>query len=99
MSGSNAVLLEGKDGTTTNNATAPSTATTLAAATYYLFTIDGHQPGIFDFYIDDNKIGSLTQADFAVTDLLQPAIGIRKASGAGIPILTMDMLRIEHNRV
>jgi hypothetical protein len=93
--GSNVVLIQGKDGTTTNSTT---TTTTLTAATYYLFTIDGHQPGIFDFYIDDSKIGSLTQADFAATDLLQPSIGIRKDSGTTAPVLTMDFLRIEHNR-
>ena len=99
LSGSNAVLLEGKDGTTTNNATAPLTATTLAAATYYLFTIDGHTNGEYDFYIDDNLIGTLVQSAFAATDLLQPAIGVAKASGTGIPILTMDLLRIDWSRL
>ncbi len=96
LSGSNVVLIQGKDGTTTNSTT---TATTLSAATYYLFTIDGHRPGYFDFYIDDNLVGTLTQADFAVTDLMQPSIGIRKDSGTTAPVLTMDFLRIEHLRI
>lgn len=99
LNGSNVVLIEGKDGTTTNALASPTTAMTLTAATYYLFTIDGTQPGVYEFFVDDNKLGSLTQSAFAATDLLQPSIGIAKASGTTAPALTMDMLRCAWNRI
>ncbi len=98
LNGSNVVLIEGKDGTTTNNLTTPASSITLSAATYYLFTIFQEANGDYGFYIDDNQIGTLTQKDFASTDLLQPIVGIRKASGTGVPALTMDMLRVAWSR-
>lgn len=98
MSGSNVLLLEGKDGTTTNNATAPSTATTLTAAAVAYLTIDATDIGRIKFFSGSNMIGTLAQSAFAVTDLLQPVIGVRKASGTGVPQLNVDFLRVSYAR-
>ncbi len=100
MSGSNVVTLGGKDGTTTNAATASNPSTTLTAATYYLFTIDASSgPGAIEFWLDDTRLGTLNQSAFAATDLLQPTLGIAKASGTGVPALTIDFLRISWSRL
>lgn len=100
MNGSNIVTVEGKDGTTTNLAQATSPVTTLSVSTYVLFTIDATRgPGNIQFFIDDNKVASLSQAAFAATDVLQPLVGIRKQSGTTTTILTLDFLRCFWSRV
>ncbi len=100
MSGSNVLIVEGKDGTTTNLAVATNPSTTLTAATYYLFTIDASSgAGQIEFWLDDTKVATLNQSAFAATDLLQPLLGIRKASGTAVSALTIDYLRINWSRL
>lgn len=97
LSGSNALLIEGNDGTTVNNAVA--TGVTLTAATYYMFTIEQKVgDGRYYFWLDDQSVGVLSEPAFAMTDLLQPLVGIRKASGATVPALTLDYLRVAAHR-
>ncbi len=100
MSGSNVLIVEGKDGTTTNLAVATNPSTTLTAATYYLFTIDATSgAGQIEFWLDDTRVATLNQSAFAATDVLQPLVGIRKASGTAVSALTMDFLRINWSRL
>jgi hypothetical protein len=97
LSGSNDLLVEGKDGTTTNNAVA--TGTTLLAATYNLFTIEQKRSNNrYYFFLNDDLVGVLAQDAFAATDLLQPMIGIRKASGTTAPAITIDFVRLQWHR-
>lgn len=96
MSGSNVLLYEGKDGTTTSNAN--STGITLDPATYYLFTIEQKQPGQYVFFLEDAQVGQLALNAFAATDLLQPLLGIGKASGTTVPAILADYVRVQWDR-
>lgn len=98
LSGSNALLIEGKDGTNTFNAIA--TGVTLSAATYYLLRIERKvQDGNFYFFVEDQLVGKLAVTAFAATDLLQPSIGVRKASGATTTTFVLDYMRVAWARV
>lgn len=98
LSGSNALLVEANDGVTANNAVA--TGITLAAASYNLFTIEhkGGSDNRFYFFLNDDLVGILAENAFVITDLLQPLVGIRKASGTTTPALTLDFLRCQFHR-
>jgi hypothetical protein len=98
LSGSNALLIEGNDGTTANNAVA--TGRTLGLSEYNMFTIEQKiGDGRYYFFLNDDLVGTLAQSAFVSTDLFQPLVGIRKASGVTVPVLTMDYLRVASNRL
>ncbi|SRR5260221_9799955 len=97
LSGSNEVLVEGNDGTNTFSV---DTGILLGAATYRFFTIEQKRgDGRYYFFISNDLVGALSLPAFAVTDLLQPMIGIRKASGTGVPALTIDHMRVRWLRL
>lgn len=98
LTGSNALLIEGNDGTTTNNAVA--TGRTLGLSEYNMFTIEQKVgDGRYYFFLNDDLVGALAQPAFAATDFLQPLVGIAKSGGATAPVLTMDYLRVSCNRL
>lgn len=99
LAGSNVVTYEGKDGTTTSLANAAVPATTIAVSTFTVFTIDGqHGPGDIRFFLNDDFVGRLNLSSFAATDLMQPMIGLRKASGTTTNVAALDWLRISAAR-
>lgn len=72
---------------------------TVTADTYYLFRICKNADGTVDFFIqnettNENYVGSLTGAAFAVTDLLQPIILVHKGTGTDARSLTCDFMRV-----
>lgn len=97
LNGSMNLTLESNDGTNVNLAVPPSPGTTtLAAGTYYYFTIDFSDPTAVAFWIDDGLndllMGTLNMSALAATDLFQPLILVTKESGTGAPAVTVDML-------
>lgn len=96
------VVCETDDGTNDNNDI--STSETLAA-TYKTFEIS-FTNGTNDvrFYMDNGtgqirRVASSTTFDMSsYTGNLQPIFGVDKASGTGVPALTVDLIEIVYNR-
>lgn len=95
---STAILIEGKDGTTTTTGQVAVPATTLVSGTYYHFQIDFSDTSAVAFYINGNLVGTVNMGALAATDLMQPIVGIKKASGTGTVALTMDYVRVVTDR-
>lgn len=106
LNASNALRVEGKDGTnsyTVSGSTSPTSVLTLSASTYYHFVIDAKDITNVRFYANTltagpNLVGTLNLGAFAATDLLQPLIGVQKTTGATQPTLTLDMVRTRWQR-
>jgi hypothetical protein len=97
-SGSNALLYEGSDGT--NTFLAQSTGITLDANSYRFYTIEQKaRDGRWYFFVSDDLVGTLALPAFTVADLLQPLVGVRKASGATTSALLLDHLRTRWQRL
>ena len=78
-----------------------ATTTTLVAGTYYIFRIDCTDQADIKFYIDGVKVAtSTTFANAASTadSKCQPFLGLYKASGAGLGIMSIDYVRAWQNR-
>jgi hypothetical protein len=91
------LLIEGDDGTTDTDDEDTGRDTT--AGTYYLFTIDGTDGlSAVNFFRDNDFVGDISVPALTVSSLLQPLIGVQKASGTGVPSITVDWVHIRHSR-
>ena len=86
-----------------DNATDTATASTitLVAGTYYIFRIDCTDQADIKFYIDGVRVCSTTtfnNAASAANSKSQPHIGLYKASGAGLGVLSVDYVRVFQDR-
>lgn len=86
----NNVLIESKDGTTTNTAITPIEGTTTVDTNFHLYTIDWTFLDQVKFFLDDNPLGTLNMLALAATDKFQPAIYLQKSTGAGVPAFQID---------
>lgn len=92
-----AALAEGDDGTTDTDDAA--TGKTLTTGTYYYFKIDMSDLKDVKFWIDDDLVyDGLDVSALDGNDLLQPIIGIQKASGTGTVSVTCDWAAVSHDR-
>lgn len=92
------VVVETDDGTTDNDDKA--TGTTLSS-TIKRFTIS-FANGVSDirFYIDDTRVAATTTFSMAAyTGQLQPFVQLQKASGTGVPSITIEKFEITYNKV
>lgn len=92
-----AVVAETDDGTTDNDD--KSTGTTLAS-TLKKFVID-FTNGKSDvrFYIDEARVASATAFDMsAATGNLQPFFQLQKASGTGVPSVTIEHVKVTYSK-
>ena len=81
--------------------TAAATSTTLVAGTYYIFRIDCTSQSNIKFYIDGARVASATtfnNAASASNSKCQPHLGLYKASGAGLGVMSIDYVKIYQNR-
>ena len=81
--------------------TPAATTTTLVAGTYYIFRIDCTDQTDIKFFINGARVaGSTTFANAASTanSKCQPFLGMYKASGAGLGIMSIDYVKIWSNR-
>jgi len=94
-----AVKAEFQDGTTTDLAQSLNRGGfTITANTWTLFAIDATKAGVIRFFINEALYYTHSIGAFAVTDLLQPAIYLNKASGTGVQSLQIDWARVGWNR-
>ena len=74
---------------------------TLVAGVYHIFKIDCTNQADIKFYIDGIRVCSTTtfaNAASAANSKSQPHIGLYKASGAGLGVLSVDYVRLFQNR-
>ena len=87
------LLIEGDDGTTDTDDEDTGRDTT--AATYNLYTIDAMDGlSAVNFFRDNDFVGDVAVSALTVSSLLQPLIGVQKASGTGVPSVTVDFVHI-----
>jgi hypothetical protein len=94
------VLLTAFDGTTTTSLT-PSGALVMGTTDWHQFRIDMSNIADVGFYIDGNRQNAAGSVNFAATGtlaVLQPYLGVYKASGTGVGTLTVDYVRAWMNR-
>ncbi len=92
------VTCESDDNSTDTSA---ATSTTLVAGTYYIFRIDCTDQSDIKFYINGARVAGGTtfnNAASAANAKVQPHIGLYKASGAGLGVLSVDYVRIWQDR-
>jgi len=93
-----AVACESDDNATDTSAAA---GVTMVAGTYYIFRIDCTTQTDIKFYINGARVaGSTTFANAAsaANSKAQPHLGLYKASGAGLGVLSVDYVKIWQNR-
>jgi len=81
--------------------TSAATTTTLTAGTYNVFRIDCTTQTNIKFYIDGVRVaGSTTfnNAASAANSKCQPHLGLYKASGAGLGVMSVDYVKVWMNR-
>jgi len=74
---------------------------TLVAGTYYIFRIDCTDQADIKFFIDGVRVCASTtfaNAASAANAKCQPHLGLYKASGAGLGVLSLDYVKIWQNR-
>ena len=86
-----------------DNATDTSAATdiTLVAGEYHVFRIDCTAQSAIRFFIDGVQVASTTtfaNAASASNSKAQPHIGLYKASGAGLGVISLDYVKVWQNR-
>ena len=92
------VTCESDDGATD---TAAATSVTLVAGTYNIFRIDCTTQTNIKFYIDGVRVAASTtfnNAASAAHSQSQPHLGLYKASGAGLGVMSIDYVKIWQNR-
>lgn len=93
-----AVTCESDDNATD---TAALAGQTLVAGTYYIFRIDCTSQSDIKFFINGTRVASGTtfnNAASAANSKTQPHIGMYKASGAGLGVISVDYVKIWQNR-
>ncbi len=81
--------------------TSASSGTTLVAGTYYIFRIDCTDQAAIKFFINGERVaGSTTFANAAsaANSKTQPHLGLYKASGAGLGVMSIDYVKVWQNR-
>lgn len=81
--------------------TAAASTVTLVAGEYHIFRIDCTAQGAIRFFIDGVQVCSTTtfaNAASAANSKVQPHIGLYKASGAGLGVLSLDYVKVWQNR-
>lgn len=96
--GDGAILCEKDD-----NATDQSVASTVVATTaeWHILQIDALNPADIKFYIDGIRVLSTTTFNYAATGanaILQPYVGIYKASGTSVGTVQVDYLKVYAGR-
>lgn len=92
------VTCESDDNTTD---TAASSGITLVAGTYNIFRIDCTNQSSIKFYIDGVRVCTSTtfaNAASASNSKVQPHVGLYKASGAGLGVVSVDYIKVFQNR-
>lgn len=96
--GDGAIVCEADDNATDSSVAAGVTATN---AQWKIYRIDFSDVTNVKFYIDGNRVGGGTTIPYAATGanaILQPYIGLHKASGTGLGTIQCDYVRIWQNR-
>jgi len=81
--------------------TAAATSVTLVAGTYNVFRIDCTLQSAIRFFIDGVQVAETTtfaNAASAANSKMQPHIGLYKASGAGLGVISLDYVKVWQNR-
>jgi hypothetical protein len=81
--------------------TAAASTETLVAGEYHVFRIDCTAQSAIRFFIDGEQVCSTTtfaNAASAANSKVQPHIGLYKASGAGLGVMSIDYVRVFQNR-
>jgi hypothetical protein len=81
--------------------TAAATNVTMVAGTYYNFVIDCTNQADIKFYINGERVaGSTTfnNAASAANSKVQPHLGLYKASGVGVGVMSVDCVQVWQNR-
>jgi len=81
--------------------TSASSGITLVAGAYRIFRIDCTVQSSIKFYIDGNRVAGTTtfaNAASAANSKAQPHVGLYKASGAGLGVLSVDYVKVWQNR-
>ena len=81
--------------------TSASSGQTLVAGTYYIFRIDCTTQTDIKFFINGVRVAASTtfaNAASAANSKCQPHIGMYKASGAGLGVISVDYVKIWQNR-
>lgn len=96
--GSGEVFCEVDDAVTDQSVTS---GVTVLATEWHLFRVEFHSPTDIRFYIDGNRVAAATAFSYAATGanaVLQPYLGLYKASGAGLGTIQVDNVRIYQKR-
>ena len=90
------ILWESDDNVTNDDDN--DTGVDAVAGTYHIYRIDCTTATAPKFYIDDVLVGTAACAFDATTELVQPYIGMNKASGTSVGTLYVDYIRIWQKR-
>lgn len=97
LRGNGSILIESKDGTTTNSVASGTTITTTTET--HKLRIDWPAPGTFNVWLDGNQISNGTLSFAPSSPILQPYLALYKASGTGVGQAAIDYFRCWANRV
>jgi len=81
--------------------TAAASSTTLVAGTYYIFRIDCTTQTDIKFYINGVRVCSTTtyaNAASTANSKMQPHLGLYKASGEGLGVMSIDYVKVFQGR-
>jgi len=81
--------------------TSAATTTTLVAGTYYVFRIDCTNQADIKFFINGTQVATSTtfnNAASAANSKCQPHLGLYKASGVGVGVLSVDYVKVWQDR-
>lgn len=96
LSGNGTLTVEADNATTDVDDRATTRITSIAANTFYLFRVDGTDPGRVRYYVNDVRVSEVVITPRSA--LLQPLAVIKKASGTGVPALFVDYIYVAWNR-
>lgn len=91
---SNAIVLEGDDGTTDTDDQATSPATSIVDDAFHIYRIDFTNLSAIAFTIDGQAVGTVSCPLLTAADLLQPYFEIQKDGGADTDSLEVDYCEV-----
>lgn len=92
--GSGAITLESDDATTDKSAASGVTATAAQTKIYRIQCVPSGSNAYAEFYIDGVHVGGGSAYPLLGTQMLQPFLGLYKASGAGLGVIEIDYVAV-----
>jgi len=92
--GSGEIFMESDNAATDNSATSGVTATAAQTKIYRIKCVPSGSNAVAHYYIDGVHVGGGSSYPLSGTQQVQPFLGLYKAAGAGLGVLTIDYVAI-----